>query len=427
MDQKLKLKKNDFGLRVTCSKCNVTYNQSGIKKCKHFDKQKYKVIIYQSGGTTRVKTLTTRDYNKAIQEAVAFKTQVKSGVFTVISKKEKIVINEYNLSLLQAADGFVKQKNGIVEYTFLKKDELTEEYVSSIVTYIGEFIKVLADNKYSVNKICLSDIEEEHIEAWLLFVKNKYDNPSTINARIRAMRGFLNHVNKRYNFRLKNHFKEIELLDELKGIRSITKIEFEKVCEAVNCKTPYYYYKTKAGKQRRKSRYRDYLIDAFKLGLYTGLRREELFSLKWSDVKRQENGKLLIVVQNLKVERITKKEFRPKYILLHQDLHDFLISLELETKLGNDEFIIVPNRSVTMNTLKDCISRAFKHYFALAFPEEGEILPFKSLRKTYLTYLSKYVGDDAIYLSSHSSISTLEKHYLDPKILARGEKMKLFE
>ena len=168
------------------------------------------------------------------------------------------------------------------------------------------------------------------------------------------------------------------------------------------------------------------MIDAFSMGLYTGLRREELFSLKWSDIKREAGGNLLIVVPNLKVKRITKKEFRPKYIPVYQHLLDFLKSIGLDAKIGIDEYIICPNREVKMNTLKDCTSRAFTHYYAKACPDAKETLCFKSLRKTYLTYLSKYVGSDAIYLSSHASETTLEKHYLDPRVLVKGQEMKMF-
>ena len=425
--KRLKLKKNEFGLRIVCSSCNQTFNQKSIKNCTHFDKQKYKLIVYTSGSATKSKLLKTRDFDKALEEAVVFKNKVKRGNFTIITKNEKELVSEANLLLMAAADNYINSKNGNVEYSFQKRKSLSKNYLDSMLYHLKEFFTVLKNNGYTVHQMLVKDITEEHLEAWWNYVTSNYENPSTINARIRALRGFINHVNKRYNLRFKNHFLEIELLDEVKKIRTISKNEFDLVCDAVKNKSPYFYFTKRNGIRERKNRYRDYLIDAFKLGLYTGLRREELFNLKWSDI-RSIGDEELLVVKNLKVQRIKKKEYRPKYIQFYSDLKSFMNSKGMESKLGKDEYILCPNRSnVSVKTLMDCTSRAFKFYYSQAFPNCEEVLPFGSLRKTYLTYLSKSVGSDAIYLSSHSSNATLEKHYLDPKILAKGKNMKMFQ
>ena len=51
----------------------------------------------------------------------------------------------------------------------------------------------------------------------------------------------------------------------------------------------------------------------------------------------------------------------------------------------------------------------------------------KSLRKTYMTFLNKAAGDDMIELSSHSDMKTLNKHYIDPKIVTKGAGIKFFK
>ena len=56
-----------------------------------------------------------------------------------------------------------------------------------------------------------------------------------------------------------------------------------------------------------------------------------------------------------------------------------------------------------------------------------EYKKFKMLRKTYLSYLNKSVGDDMIELSSHRSMKTLKKHYLDAEVVAKGLTMRMFE
>ena len=72
------------------------------------------------------------------------------------------------------------------------------------------------------------------------------------------------------------------------------------------------------------------------------------------------------------------------------------------------------------------LSKGFSHYYEQAFPE---VKPrqFKVLRKTYLSYLNKSVGEDMIELSSHSSMRVLDKHYLDAEIVSKGLKMKIFD
>jgi integrase len=425
--EKLKLRKNDFGLRVTCSTCNKTFNEDSISNCKHYGKQKYKVIIYEPGGSTKVKTLKTRDYNRATEEAVKFKNQVKEGKLTLIAKNPPLEYNAHNLLLIQAADEYLNQKKGKVKFTFKKKPDLSKDYIYSIFQYMTEFIQVLSKGGYSVNHMYIEDVKDEHIEVWWVDLNNKYHNPSTINARIRALRGFFNYIIQTHNLKIKNTFKEVQLLEELSEIRSISKREFDAICDAVENHCPFHYFISKKGKKERRNRYRPYLLNVFKLGLLTGLRREELFELKWSDIKREEDGKNLLAVRNLKVERITKKKYKLKYVPLYGDLHDFLLSIGLEAKIGEDTYILHPNRTEAINTLKECTSRAFTFYYSKAFPDSKEIIGFKSLRKTYLTYLAKHVGSDAIYLSSHSTNDVLERHYIDPKVLRKGEGMKMFD
>src|SRR5690554_4828871 len=137
MSKRLKLKKNDFGLRIHCSVCRKTFNEVSIKKCSHSDKQKYRVVVnIPLEGGVKSQKLKTKDYSKAIEEAVKFKNKVKKGEFTVVSKQKKAIVTEQNLLLIQAADDFVNQKKGKVEYTFLEKDDLTEDYVESVIKYL---------------------------------------------------------------------------------------------------------------------------------------------------------------------------------------------------------------------------------------------------------------------------------------------------
>ena len=56
----------------------------------------------------------------------------------------------------------------------------------------------------------------------------------------------------------------------------------------------------------------------------------------------------------------------------------------------------------------------------------SEPIKFKILRKTYLSYLNKSIGDDSIGLSSHGSTKTLATHYIDSEVIAKGLSIKMF-
>ena len=75
--------------------------------------------------------------------------------------------------------------------------------------------------------------------------------------------------------------------------------------------------------------------------------------------------------------------------------------------------------------MQAALSKGFSHYYKQAFPEEKP-MKFKILRKTYLSYLNKTVGDSVIELSSHGSMKILHKHYVDAEVVAKGLTMKMF-
>jgi len=187
-------------------------------------------------------------------------------------------------------------------------------------------------------------------------------------------------------------------------------------------------YEQLGGKRQEvKNNYRPYLIDGFKLALYTGLRREELVSLSWNDLKYSEEiGCLVFVIDNLKVERITGKKYKSKYVPVGPDLKELLIELGYNDFKTSDLFILEPNRKVKHTTMMAALSRGFTHYYKQAFTDV-EPKQFKILRKTYLSYLNKSVGDDMIELSSHRSMKTLKNHYLDAEVVTKGLQMRMFE
>jgi hypothetical protein len=71
------------------------------------------------------------------------------------------------------------------------------------------------------------------------------------------------------------------------------------------------------------------------------------------------------------------------------------------------------------------LTKGFSHYYKQAFPD-NKVKTLKVLRKTYLSYLIRGLGDDVVHFSSHSGVKVLEDHYFDKKLVAKGLKMKIF-
>ena len=104
---------------------------------------------------------------------------------------------------------------------------------------------------------------------------------------------------------------------------------------------------------------------------------------------------------------------------------ELLIELGYEDFMESDAYILHPNRNAKLKTMMANLSKGFSHFYKQYFPEK-ELKTFKILRKTYLSYLNKTVGDASIELSSHGTMRTLSKHYNDPEVVSKGLTMKIF-
>lgn len=416
----LKLEKNSYGLRVYCTTCERNYNQATLQKCTHPNSQGYKSIVYVGGGT-KVKHHNTRDLGEALTLAINFKKEVKRGMLDVFAERGRVLPQQ--ITVLGSAEAYLEYKNGIGVYDFEKRN-YDKSYLSSIKLYLQQFMDSLRNHGFNVEVMPLSALRKEHLQYWWKDLTNRYSAPRTRDYAKRALRAWINHAINKQEVDIRNPFLDVKIhLPEVE-VTTISEQEFLKVCEAVNTADKYAYL---GGKTTvRKNRFRDYLIDAFWLGLYTGLRREELVSLKWKDVYYEKNsGKYLIKVTNLKAERIMDKKYKPKVLPVHDQLHKLLVSLGWDNFKASDAFILEPYRTFTEQTMMDAISKGFSHYYSKAFPN-SKLKHFKCLRKTYLSYLTKEVGDNVIQLSSHSDTDVLEKHYINPEIVIKGHGMKVF-
>lgn len=419
MNTKLKIEKNKYGLRVYCSTCKKQFNYHNTM-CNHTDRQTYKSIVYNNDGLTKVKHHSTRDYDDAIIMAIQFKKDVKNGVLD--ANGPQFDDDPKSISVISAANMYLNFKHGIDVPTHLKKN-ISIDHLKYIVATLKQFINILRDNDISVERMPISQLNENHVGYWYDFIRSNYAKGSW-NSPLKVLRPWIKHMIEREKVLMSNPFMDVQLVESENTVEAITKEEFNAVCNAVNNASPYEYL---GGKNKeRKNHYRPYLVEAFKLALYTGLRHEEFVSLTWNDIYEvNTKEEFMIITDNLKVERITGKKYKKKYVPVNEDLKEFLNQQGWQELKGKNKYIIVPFRKVKTRTIMNACSKSFSHYFKQAFPDRKH-KRLKCLRKTYLSYLNKEVGDDVVHFSSHSGVKVLEKHYFDKKLIAKGLEVRIF-
>lgn len=413
----LTLNKNSQGLRVFCSKCLKLYNFDTIHLCPHDQEtQTYKSVVYLVDRTEK-NTFKTKKYSEALAYAIAFKENVRSG------SKRAVSAEPAAMSFLDAANKFLNFKHGI-EVPLHLKQELSKEYLYSIEFYVGQFLEIMRVNKVKVKTQLINELNEEHVGIWVKEIRQKYSK-GTWNGPLRILRLWIEFVIKRLKIEMQNPFMDVKLVSHENSVSALTKSEFENVCLAIEKMNPIRLLNGTTNKQ--KNLYRPYLVNAYKLALYSGLRREEVVTLTWKNIFKIENtSDYMIITDNLKVERMTGKKYKPKYIPVGDDLTKLLNELGWEENKGQDKFIIEPSRKATVKTMMSAMTKAFSHYYEQFYPDR-KAKAFNILRKTYLSYMGAELGEEVVKFTSHSGMTILLNHYFDERILARAKKVKIFE
>lgn len=417
----LKLKKNRNSLGVYCTHkdCLKHYNSKNIKQCNHPENQKYRCIV-KVAGKSKVHYPNTRDYDEALRSSIEFKQTVRKGVY-IPSKRSK-TINASHMSLLESAEVYLDfiSDIGVPEQ---KLNNFTKKHINQVKKHIQQFFDEIRKHGAEPSNIALVDLDDTLVGYWYTLLTNHYSEGSW-NTIKRIMCAWINYFINKKKIQMENPFNEVKIKVTKKKIESVTEEEFYGVLNAIDNATPYEQLNDK--KRTVKNRYRTYLKDAFKLAVMTGLRREELVTLRWSDLfVSKKTGGLMFACRNLKVERQKQADYELKYVPIYPQLMDFLIELGYEDKVGTDDYIIAPERSCNENTMMVQLTKSWTHYFKQVFPDRPN-KPLKHLRKTYLSYLNVEVGDKISDYSSHSGIKVLEDHYLDKEITTRGGNMRMF-
>lgn len=417
------------GLTVLCHQCKRTVSDickatiKPIQKCPYGDKHVFKAIVYVSGVINERKTLTleTRDLNEAIKLAIEFETDVKSkkkNAGTSTNKKESREAKIPHL-LLHAIARYVGWLSGEGVPAHLKRERSTE-YIRDVERAFTVFVACLNKSGYEMSSLGVTEINDEMVGYLYecLLNEKKFSN-RTFNKYFGAYTSFLKWYMEEYDRPMRNSFERVQRKRVHHNPEIIEKVEYEALLAKITPENGIKNYEK--GKKPIRNIYRPWLADGIRMGLETGRRREEIINLKFSDIV--DNGEVAYIkAENYKVNRIqnltSPEEKKFIFIPITVSLRQILDKLGYEEKHNSNDFILAPEiKENRVKIMSDTLSRGFSHYYDQIGSKK---LTFKSLRKSYITGLSLYMGSNAKAITQHSGDEVLREHYIDKQVLAKA-------
>lgn len=304
--------------------------------------------------------------------------------------------NNSQATIIQLAVQYLDALAGVNTPDFLCRKR-SPNYQNESRLAIERFLKALKEKDYRIDTIKLDELTDNELGIYHDSLKKLGIQARTYNKHIAVMKAFVNWAIRTKDQNVINIFSHIQLRATQKESAIILKEEFERLIEVIEPR-------------------RSWLKNAFRLALETGVRREELAIMRWSDVVEIGPEISVVKLNNLKVNRIESgfDDGRCKYIPLTKSLMVLLHELGYNEKKGTGAFILSRPEGYSNSYMMNTLSRSFAHYIKLVTDRK---LEFRCLRKTYLTYLTLALGEKAKIFSGHSDSAVLRNHYLNEAFL----------
>ena len=394
------------GLQVFCQKCRsiITLNTKPTNKCNHpIDRQIYKanLIVPNTGGKRRTLNLKSKKYDDAIIELLEFKNQIEHPELysQEIDEKPETLVS----CVLMYLD-FV-QDVGVHQH---QKKHTSKKYIKDVTSQLKAFIDFIKTNiDKDIENYKIKNINNIIVGKYCEYLDSKKYSIYTYRSKIKALRTMYNYLIVEKSYDIENVWKKVKLKSPKPTNVSIVAKDFYALLNVISPNDSIQI----VGKSN-KNRYRPWLKNFIKLKAYTGLRNEEVASLKWNMIKFEDNIPLYVESPNLKVNRqknnFNTNEFEYVYIPVGEELFDVLNDLDLNRNKYSDKYITEPN-SIDRKTIAKQASRSFTFYWLKLNNNEKRSL--KDLRKTYAT--SERIYNNSNLTTLHSNVSTTEKHYIN--------------
>ena len=404
------------GIKIKCLKCRYeVHDKCPVSKksatsCQHKDKHRYNLIVcIPHSKSRRSKILDTNDFDNALSELQKFREQLKVEGFhkTKVGRKpvRRTTVKAFAIAFLDAMSGVNTPPH------LLRKR--SDDYVSECRRVIERFCKSLKVRGYKLDALDLKDIGDDHVGIFHSYLKDDLSlGQRSYNKHLVIMKAFFNWVIEKQEYRkASNPFRHVELQFPKTEPNIISKEEFDKLITVIT--------KENGIGKDGENHYREFLPFAFRLALESGLRREELAVLRWSDVVEMGNVVSVFKIQNLKVNRILNggdEGTNVKHVPITKSLMLLLNEMGYAEKKNTHGYVL-ERHGLSTKHLMEIFSRAFGHYIKLVTDRK---INFKDLRKTYISHLTMFLGEKTKLFTGHSNDEVLKNHYLNTAFIAGG-------
>jgi integrase len=419
--KKIPAKYSRCGIKIKCLKCTWTIsetcrlNNKGINSCEHKEKHRYMFVVHiPNSSKGKISRLAkAENFNDALIELLAFKEELKSQGY----HKAEVKVQTLDTSVAGLMKEYLNFISGNGTHAHLGK-KLSADHVSYYKMVFLRFCDAIKKAGYNPELLDVKDISDDLVEIFHFYVEKLGIGKTTYSKHFVLMKAFINWVIEKKDYKINNAFLHVSLQFAKRQKNPIIKEEFDKLIEVT---TPENGISIDATSGKRRNRYQSWLTTAFKIGLETGLRREEIVMLAWDHVREiNHQGKVcfIIDVNNLKNNRRmfgkdTGEFVKP--IPVTKGLYDLLISMGYEEKKGTSAYIIEREESLDTKYMLNEISRGFAHFIKLVTDRKIE---FKDLRKTYITQLSMRLGKDTKLFTGHGDDQVLRDSYIAEEFIA---------
>jgi integrase len=418
--KKIPAKYSRCGIKVKCFKCAFLIkdvcklNKKGIGSCEHKEKHRYIFIVHVPGTqNTRLTRIAKADnFDDVLLEQISFKAELKNQGY----HKAEVKIKNLDTTLAGLMKEYLNYISGNGTHAHLNK-KLDSGHVGTYKMVFLRFCEAIKKKGFNPEIFDVKNINDDIVEIFHFHVEAMKLSKTTYSKHFVLMKAFINWVIKKKDFKMVNAFEHITLHFAKREKNPITKIEFEKLIQVT---TPINgVVNDSSGKKR--NRFHPWLTAAFKLGLETGLRREEIVQLSWANVREISNAEkncYIIDVNNLKNNRrMFGKDtgIYTKPIPVTKGLYNLLIELGYEAKKGSSGYIIEREAGLEVKYMLDEMSRGFAHFIKLVTDRKIE---FKDLRKTYITALSVRLGKNTKLFTGHGDDQVMKDSYIAEEFIA---------
>jgi integrase len=403
------------GLHIVCKKCNrhVEVSQTTYKGCNHpLERQKYKAVL-KANGSRKTRDLRSSDYDEAVKELLDFKSELSNPI-------QLINLNVQPEIKYELFTDFMYMFGDYLENVGIPRHEQkirSSKHIKETIGYINKLGGFLIKNGYDLDKLTIYQIDKYMLGKYYEYLEETIKSNSTFNHNLRALKSFYNFLTIEKELGIPNIPKKMKLKYENPNPTSISDQDFLKLLSVINEEDSIEVLKSGI----KKNRYRHYTKFGIELAAFTGMRLEEVTSLKYSDIVVDSNGELeCLIGTDLKFERAhnwdNTKATKTVYIPISKELEDLLIKLNYKENLGVEKYLIAGDAGIDRKTLAKQLSHSFSFYRNKA--ELSNDFSIKHLRKTFLTKLHLQTGlTESMGYQKTSTV--ILKNYIDKKAVVK--------